>query len=345
MSKYLNIATGDYTIKVQPGGEIKLDTPPIPASGGFAAQNGRVLITGDLVVEGETTSVSTQNLLVEDNIIELNKVPDGTPVTSTTVISGIEVNLGDNAPNARWVYDGSIIYYDPQNPGNTAPGVWVPRDDNDKVLGIQAVSITTPGTNLNLLGVLANGTGNPGVISVAGTVEYEKRVLDRDHIPNKQYVDDTIFAQLTSAFQRRIEDGSFAGSETYVEARDDTERVGEESRVEVAIKGVVVTDFREDYVDLYDIRVDGNKISSTGSNQDLVLSADGVGRVVVNDNLLLTKTPHGDAVVDPGEPTDGTSLYSKTRGAGGTGVYFVNEDATRDELISKNRAIVYSMLF
>ena len=69
-----------------------------------------------------------------------------------------------------------------------------------------------------------------------------------------------------------------------------------------------------------------NKISVLDSNADLELEAAGTGSVVVNDILNLMETPGvDDATVDPGAPTEGIKLYSKTQGTGDTGLYFVNK--------------------
>ena len=43
--------------------------------------------------------------------------------------------------------------------------------------------------------------------------------------------------------------------------------------------------------------------------------------------------------------TDGLKLYVKTEEAGGTALYFVNSDTTQDELVSRNKAILYGFIF
>jgi hypothetical protein len=58
---------------------------------------GRCTIKGDLIVEGQTTTVNTQNLVVEDNIITVNK---GTPQNQ----SGLEVYRGGLA-EAQLIWD------------------------------------------------------------------------------------------------------------------------------------------------------------------------------------------------------------------------------------------------
>ena len=47
----------------------------------------------------------------------------------------------------------------------------------------------------------------------------------------------------------------------------------------------------------------------------------------------------------PPRPDDGVSLYTADEGPGDTGVYYVNKNETRDEIISRNRSLIFSMLF
>ena len=58
--------------------------------------------SGDLTIEGTTTSIDTTNLEIEDNVVVLNKNQTGTP--PTTLRSGIEVERGD-ADNVKLQYN------------------------------------------------------------------------------------------------------------------------------------------------------------------------------------------------------------------------------------------------
>ena len=58
-TKFLKIG-GDYKISTESGGRITLDT---------GNEIGDVVITGDLVVQGQSTVVETTNMTIEDNII------------------------------------------------------------------------------------------------------------------------------------------------------------------------------------------------------------------------------------------------------------------------------------
>ena len=48
---------------------------------------------------------------------------------------------------------------------------------------------------------------------------------------------------------------------------------------------------------------------------------------------------------DPATPADGVTLYSKPLADGGTGLFFVNEDTTADEIASRNKALLFSIIF
>ena len=63
MSKFVNVANGNYKLTVQPGGTITMDT---------GVQQGQFIITGDLQVQGDTTFVSSANLTIQDNIIAVS---------------------------------------------------------------------------------------------------------------------------------------------------------------------------------------------------------------------------------------------------------------------------------
>lgn len=63
-----------------------------------------LVVTGNLTVNGTTTSIDTTNLLIEDNIIVLNKNQTGTP--ENTLKSGIEVERGDSS-NVKLYFDES----------------------------------------------------------------------------------------------------------------------------------------------------------------------------------------------------------------------------------------------
>ena len=83
------------------------------------------------------------------------------------------------------------------------------------------------------------------------------------------------------------------------------------------------------------IKIDDHTITTTRSNDDLVLKASGTGNVVIDDTLTFSAM-----ATDP-TATAQTTLYNKTAGGGGTGLYFRNTaigSGAVGELISKKKA-------
>lgn len=123
-----------------------------------------------------------------------------------------------------------------------------------------------------------------------------------------------------------------------------------EARVGVFVEGSEVSSFYEDRVQIQHIKFEDTSIIATSANSDIIISAPGTGVVKVDDVFALSKTPHtNDGSIDPAVPTDGVKIYSKAEGQGKTGIYFRNENMTAtgevDELVSKKRALLFSMIF
>lgn len=122
--------------------------------------------------------------------------------------------------------------------------------------------------------------------------------------------------------------------------------VSANSRISITVENTEIANFYQNRFELYDIKINGTEISTTESNADLILGAPGTGNVVVRDVLAIAETPNDDdGNLDPSAPAEGIKIYSKQEGVGDTGLYFVNRSNTSGELISKNRALLFSMLF
>lgn len=122
--------------------------------------------------------------------------------------------------------------------------------------------------------------------------------------------------------------------------------VSDESGIVVEVENTNIANFYNNRINLADLEVRATEIFTTSSNDDLILNAQGTGSVKIKDTLELTKTPGDDDILlDPNAPLDGIKLYSKTQSSGKTGLYFVNDSNYQDEIISKNRALLYSIIF
>lgn len=317
-SKILALPSSDYKVKVKSGGNITLDT---------GLSSGITTVTGNLVVLGSTTQVSSSDLNLKDNIITLNDGESGTGITLNQ--SGIQIDRGSYS-DAKIVFDETITWADPIS-ATTITGGFTLVNASGTLQGLRINSVSTGGGDLYLIN---SGTG---VISVTGTNNYETQITDDDDIPNKKYVDDTIVTQLTSTFQRRIEEGS--ASKSYVEVRD-TEVSGAPSVVTFQIDNLNKGQIFGNRVEFEDFRFQDNILSTTASDTDLILESQGSGGVVVNDNFTLTLQGS-----DPASPLDGLKVYVKAPAAGGTGLFFKHSASKSGEIISRQNALLLSMLF
>jgi hypothetical protein len=305
--------TGDYKIVTSsvPGTKLTMDTP-------------EVRITGDLTVLGNTTTIETANMTVEDNIITINSGE-----TSLTGISlgqaGLNIYRGPSSSAATLLFDDTLSYIQPN--GNTGPGVFTFKVGSG--LGaLQAHVLETTGEDLILLGQSAPNA----VVSVTGTADYENNVTDDDDIPNKKYVDTAV----SGAAIARILTGN-TKAQVY-----DTSTGAPLSEFTVEIDGVEKFSVNAITTELQDITIDGTTIRPKNSNSSLFLETNGTGEVVVRDVLSI------EGAVAPSAPSADSGrikLYSQTEAEGGSGLYFVNTSSTRDELVSKKKALLYSMLF
>jgi len=164
---------GDYNIKTSEGARIRLDT-----GNGI----GEVRVTGNLLVEGDTLTVSAENLDVVDNIIVLNSGETGAGVSLR--YSGIQIDRGiGTAVNSGAEGPASIVYDETTDTWLFAHGspesVFNYAESKIRVKEI-LTNTDTDGGDLILI-----GTGT-GVVKVNGTLNYEDQVTDDDDIPNKK---------------------------------------------------------------------------------------------------------------------------------------------------------------
>lgn len=336
MGQFLQV-NGDYNIKTAEGGKIKFDTGP---------GVGEVRITGDLVVEGDTLTVSAENLQVQDNIITLNFGETAAGVTEGT--SGIEIDRG-TLDNAYFLFQESDDSWNLKT-GNS-------YDPSRLRLTQLLTNSDTVNPNTSRAGDLTLiGTGS-GVVSVKGTLNYELNVTDEDDIPNKKYVDDAI--QTNPTFQVLRSDTRVSAFDIGNPLDPGLFPIGpygvqpSQSQVSVVVDNTIMMEcftsgikfgglnfFTEDPTNpLSGLTPDAAVIQSVNSGANIKLETNDTGRVQITYALQLDN--HG---LTPGAITGTSILYAGTVGPGTTGVYFVNS-LKNDELISKNKALLYSMIF
>ena len=305
--------TGDYKIVTSSatGTQLTMDTP-------------EVRITGDLTVLGNTTTINTANMSIEDNIIILNS-GETSPSGISLGQAGLNIYRGPSSSAATLLFDDTLTYLQPS--GSTGPGVFTFKVGSS--LGaIQAHVIETTGENLLLLGQNAANA----VVSVTGTSDYETNVTDDDHIPNKKYVDTAVAG---AAISRMTAGNTIA--EVF-----DTSDGDPLSQFTINVDGAEKFSVNAITTEFQDVQLDGTTIRPKNSNSSLFLETNGTGEVVVRDVLSI------EGAVAPSAPNADSGrikLYSQAEAEGGSGLYFVNTTSTRDELVSKKKALLYSMLF
>lgn len=327
-----------YKITINEGGSIELDAP-----------GGAVNINGDLNITGNSSSVSSQDLVVSDNIIILNDGEIGPGVTLGT--SGIQIERGtpDTAARVFWREDKSFL-----NPttGLDQPGAFGLELGDGSLVGLYTNSIQVDDDGD--LYLINQGTG---VVSVTGTTDYEKNIfsytgnnitfniatedrlnppVDDDILPNIKAVKDYVKSYHLYNYQSKI---SKPAPEGTTEVRVLDVAAGDfDSRAEIAINGTEVAVFEESLAYLLNIKFENNKITLDDIVQPLTITS-GQGVVEVASALNLNYP------VEPAQPVSGTVLYTGPERDGGTGIFMKNEFGTESELINKDKALLYSLLF
>lgn len=332
---------GEYRIETAEEGRITLDT---------GVNTGTVVITGSLNVLGKTTVVQAENASIKDNTLVLNAGETNSYVTLGT--SGLIVDRGNSASLSK---AATFLY-------NDAAGIdgftWHTTDISQRGIFEFKVEGNVSAIRVNAIRIDENsaprvggyprlnifGSDNPAtVISVAGTLNYEDRVIDDDDIPNKAYVDIAVQSAQTTANVQKI-----VQQQTSIGAYDISQGGYQNSnKSEVVIEyttGVPAIRFTPDSVNFNDsiVLTEGTitRADPAATDSNLYLEPKGNGLIVVRKALQLT-----DQLVPPATPANGTALYTTgVVGPGGTGVYYKN-NTTEGEFISKKRAIIYGLIF
>lgn len=357
--KVLSIPNSDYKVITRNNGRITLDV----------GNDGEVLVTGDLTVAGDVTTIQSETLTVRDNIIQLNiDDPGDSQGISNAVFnrqSGIEINRGSVQPDGYFVLSDAVESI--RANGSSAYGTWIFKDAVGASMGIQTCSIKT-GTNESLF-LVNQGSG---VVTVTGTVDYEKNALEYsaywptyplgsptysgpitlkvggdDVLPNSKAMADF----LTSALYF-FDDWRISESDTSVSVYDSaggniyrpsgyTPPVA--SKIEFTVDGSERAEINSNGLTVDNLRVFTDTVSNTSVGNDLILTA--TNNTVRIDSVLKLQ----EQASNPTSTATYGKIFTKAPGTGvGTpgksGIYFVNT-LTSDELVAKNRALLFSILF
>lgn len=326
---------GDYNIETKEGGQIVLDTGP-----GI----GDVRITGNLTVVGNTLNVSVQELNVQDNIIVVNHGETGPGVTLD--YSGLAVDRG-NTSSAPVVGNALLIYKEDSNTwifghGNNLENISLTHSK------IQTRQISTDSDvdsgNLALI-----GNSSPfGVIHVSGTSNYEQQVTTFGNaaIPNKKYVDDSIQNNVSFRIGREnTQVISFDKESPLDPLLNFPPAIGPyfnqpvDSLVSIVVDGQVNSVFYNNRAVIQGLEINGTEITNDDTNSNIQIRTNGTGKLQTNYAFQLDYIGS-----EPASVINATLLHSNVSSTGTTGLYFVNPQYN-GELISKNKALLFSMIF
>ena len=238
--------------------------------------------------------------------------------------------------------------------GSSQAGSFVLRDATNTIQGLYASSIRSDPNGTNNLTLLGNGSS---IVTVTGTTDYEKNVYpytgskitpnasnptnlslanDDDALVNVKLMEDFVTGFTTFNYQDRISRGT--STETSVTTQD-FEDTGQTSRIDFKVDGSTIATFYQNRLEIGTLTVQSGVLTSLDANGDIQLAGAGTGVVKMNTPGTFTRQ------TDPATPADGVTLYSKPLADGGTGLFFVNEDTTADEIASRNKALLFSIIF
>jgi hypothetical protein len=353
MSKILKITDGDYKVQTGYAGRITLDT---------GTDAGEVVVTGSLIVNGDFTTVESETLVITDQKIELNAGESGPGVTvkptDSSQSSGLLIHRGAN--NTAASRDVLVVFSEvaPKFPSTAIAGRGTVqfKYSNGDAVAISTNNITVPDNgNLGLI-----NAGN-GYVTVTGTTDYEKNALgytawnaagspratyaagaalltvgDSDVIPNTQALVDYVDSALYYYRSPLISEG-----DTSVRTYDDSVSGGA-SRIEFTVNNSLRGQFIDTGLEVDNVNIFTNTIDNSSAN--LILTSTAANNIVEIDAVIQLD----DTGLSPTASTGATKIYTvnsdTTPAPGKTGIYFTSL-GNSDELVAKNRALLFSILF
>jgi hypothetical protein len=321
MSKILKVSQSNYRLQTQSGGTITLDT-------GTSA--GTVIVTGNLNVKGTTTTVESTNTTVTDNILQLNFGQTGNGISSAlSYQAGIEIVRGAYS-NAQLLFNEQLTYYSSVTSTNTS-GTFVLKTADAALKGLRVATIGNDGTTDFVIDMQSGSRA----ILVGNSPNYDTYVANDNHLVTKKWTNTYVAATGGMATVDKI---YFASGGTYSSGTSPTLVQAYGSNIQFSINQILKATISTTGLLVNNVNINSDTISNTTNN--LVLTA-------TNNNVEVSAVLNiDDQITTPTSTAGKTKVYSSaTIGPGRSGVYFTNNTiTTADELISRNRAVLLSIL-
>lgn len=375
-SKIQRYGVDNYVLKINPGGTIEIDPGPT----GAVTIDGDLTVLGNT-----TTIESQDLVIVDNTItLNSGEDGNGVTLGSAGILidrgnlanaglffdeSRSFTNLGINPIQ---VVKGAFILAVADgdgNPTNSTVGLYTntinTTNGNDLLLLTDSVSTGTLGPRLSVFNTVSPYekrvflyTGDLPATDLSSPDRISQRdprfptslsiTRDKDVVPNIRAVTDYVQAHYERNFQSRlispgpdgfVSPGNFATgfSEIELSSTDANDSV---NKIDFRVSNSVpVASYFQSEIRLFDVKVNNSTLSTTITDGDVKLSGNGTGSVKIISPLNLEK------ITDPAQPINGTTVYAKDEADGGTGIFFINEVGTQDELISRNKALLFSIIF
>lgn len=365
-SRIVSYGVDNYKIRLNDGGNFFIDT-----GDGI----GNVRITGDLTVTGEITQTEVNEVVVRDRTITVNDQESANGISELadgSQYAGIIIDRG-NLAFAKMMYDEDLSFYDSQT-GLTDPnqGAFVFKTKSGTDTGgtqgqLQGIYTNFVGTFNDADLTLIGDVNSTAKVTVTNTVNYERNIFpyvgdfietnnyspdkltptadpnfDDDAIPNVRLMLDYIRDYHQYNFQDKI----VSPGDTSISVSDFETDSSAISNAKITIDGTDIAEFYLNKIKFINLEFEDNVIRPITANANLILEGETEGLVQLNTPAYFPKyndVNPGDT--DPDVPTDGIVIYAKEEADGGTGLFFVNENSTQDEIISRNKALLYSIIF
>jgi hypothetical protein len=321
MSKILKVSQSNYRLQTQSGGTITLDT---------GTSTGTVVVTGNLDVKGTTTTVESTNTTVADNILQLNFGQTGNGISSAlSYQAGVEIVRGSYS-NAQLLFNEQLTYYSSVSTSNVS-GTFVIKTADGALKGLRLATIGNDGSTDFVIDMQSGSKA----ILVGNSPNYDTYVANDNHLVTKKWTNTYVAATGGMAIVDRI---YFSSGGTYTSSTSPTLVQAYGSNIQFSINQVLKATLSTTGLLVNNVNINSDTISNPTNN--LVLTATN-NNVEVNAVLNID-----DQITTPTSTVGKTKLYSSaTIGPGRSGVYFTNNTiTTADELISRNRAVLLSIL-
>lgn len=358
MSKIVKVSNGDYSLQVQEHGNIIFDTTGT-SPGRDATKYGTVTVWGNLDVKGTQTTIESTNTVVADSIFTINTGLLTNGITSSPYQSGFQIDRGTGAA-VQILYDESVKHFDSTTGGESLLGTFLLRSgttNGTQVLnGLQLRTLTTDTTG-DLSFDMQGGNHALAIVNSGGIVGVSSHTLANDatsyaslnlqayHIPNIQF----LYNYVASTWS--YGGGQGVASTNQMQWPLSTPSVPGGQYASILANGASgpagkiafnINQIEKGHFDANGLTIDHVKINSdtvTNTTNDLIVTSS-TGHVNVTATIDLSD--QSAQTYTSGK----TKLYSSsTIGPGSTGVYVTNSTVrTPDELISRNRAVLLSIL-